>query len=942
MNPAANLGRGSRRRILIGLFAFCFFCDLADVRLYGQDSDASSAQGPAAPSSVDASALPLSVQPEASSTAPPPSDGIVPTAEQSPAVSVAPADSVGELPQDDLASAPKVPGDVSLRFAFSGAPWREVLNWLSEEAGLALHVGDLPVGSFTYADPESFTVDQAISRINLFLVPQGYAVVKRGQLLSVISLADPRSLQQLDALATPTAVDELAGRSEHEIVKCMLPLGDIVAEEAIAELRPLSLMITPVILPKSNQLIVTETAGKVKSVLAILDALRVPPIQSVVRRIDLQSVDVAAVMAVAGPHIGLPTGQSEGLDISISSDAAGKSLFVTGAPEKVARLESLITVLDVKPETAEMPTDMTLRSHAVSGDNLQAVYEVLQTILAGKSMRLSMQPSTKSIVALADAASHEVIDSTIKEMQAPAIDFAVVELNSLDPYFVLSLIEEMFAAPSASRDRDRDRDSDNAQPLGPKVDADPGNRRLFVRGTTEQINQIKQMVANLNPGKATSSISTDSVRVLPLKGQQRQEWLEAAGRVWQGDNRVLILPSAGAISDSSGPIERVLHPQETPSPDTDNRPIATPAKPASIETDPLRHDEVSRLGAQDDHSALVSLASEETSVQVSATASPSSVAPIRGQLVPQGILLQSEDIEALDRFEEQILEIAASNNRTPSPPVIYYLKYVNAEDAVKMLADLLDGGRSLAETPANTLINGSSLGLGGSSYFGSFTTKKEGVTTVTAGTATIVSDARLNRLIVQGTMEDVATIDEYMKIVDKGSSITSIETFGTSHVIELRYTKAKDVAEMIKQAFVNRIANTPQGNPQQGRPGERPGGEQRQPNDGNERRDGGEQPRDIAEKPTRGRLPEMTVAAHEASNSLVITAPDALFEEVEKLVASIDTMSEQVVEVIPAKDGVDLEAILRRLNGEDVPASRDNRRESSDRSRGDSDRSRSR
>ncbi len=103
---------------------------------------------------------------------------------------------------------------------------------------------------------------------------------------------------------------------------------------------------------------------------------------------------------------------------------------------------------------------------------------------------------------------------------------------------------------------------------------------------------------------------------------------------------------------------------------------------------------------------------------------------------------------------------------------------------------------------------------------GSMTTKKDGITTVIAGTATIVSDARLNRLIVQGTTEDVAVIDEYMKIVDKGSSITDVETFGRSHVVELQYTKATEVAEMLKQAFGNRIASGGSTPPQNQRPGE--------------------------------------------------------------------------------------------------------------------------
>jgi len=819
------------------------------------------------------------------------------------------------------------PGDVRFRFSFSGAPWREVLNWLADESGMALHVGDLPAGSFTYSDPSDFTIDEAISRINLFLIPQGYSIVKRGTLLSAISLVDPRSLQQLDALATPTPVTELDQRSEHEIVKCMVPLGNVVADEALAELKPLSLMIAPVLLPKSNQLIVTETAGKVKSVLAVLQALDVPETESIVRRFELRHVDVATVMMVAGSHIGLASGATEGPEISISTDFSGQNLYVTGLPDKVNRLESFIKILDVTDETAKSTADMKLRSYPITGDNMQDVYNVLQTILEGNSLRLSMQPSTKSIVAYADDSVHQVIDTTIKEMQAPAIDFAVIDLNSLDPYFVVNLIGEMFkTTDSLTSSRDR-RASDEVLPPGPKVDADPGNRRLFVRGTTAQIDQIKQMVANLDVRKAIGQ----PVRVLPLRGQTRQQVLETAGRIWQGDNRVLILPPADFMPDPSGPIERVIH-SDSPT----GRPVSAPIKVPSGPEDRFEAGGIPRPKPLDTDitnadEELVSVTTGLVDGECVATTPTKQTkdSAIRGQLIPEGIMLQSNDLDALDRFQNHLLEVAESARKTPSPPVIYYLKYVNAEDAVKMLADLLDGGRSLAPPVGGTLINGGSTGFTSGSYTGSLTWNKEGVTTVTAGTATIVSDARLNRLIVQGTTEDIAVIDEYMKIVDKGSSITDIETFGRARVIELTYTKATEVAEMVKQAFANRIAENPQAK-QQAAQTENRAPDQRS-TDAN--RSGDDRPREVAEKPTRGRMPEMTVAAHEPSNSIVITAPDALFAEVELLVKSIDSKSEQVVEVIPAKDGVDLEMILRTLNGESVDTSRNSRRSDSSRSR---------
>ena len=80
---------------------------------------------------------------------------------------------------------------------------------------------------------------------------------------------------------------------------------------------------------------------------------------------------------------------------------------------------------------------------------------------------------------------------------------------------------------------------------------------------------------------------------------------------------------------------------------------------------------------------------------------------------------------------------------------------------------------------------------------------------MTSGSITVVADSRLNRLIAQGTASDIERIEEYLKIVDKDNSITSVETYGTSHVIELMHTKASEVAAAIRDAYAGRIAASP-------------------------------------------------------------------------------------------------------------------------------------
>ncbi len=792
--------------------------------------------------------------------------------------------------------------DAKLRFSFSGASWREVLDWIAEAGNLSLYVDDVPTGSFTYSDSQYFTVDDAVTRLNLFLLPRGYALVRKGQLLSVINLGDPRGLQQLNAMAKVVSTDDLEELNDHEVVKYFVKLGDLASTEAIGELEPLSLMTTPMVLPKSNQLIITDTAKNLRSVLQVLDSMRQPQAdEATIERFDLKHVDAATVLLVAGTHLGIPENEMSGIDITITTDSSGRRLYAVGSDEKLKRLDSLIEVVDVPEESKDTDVAKTLISHSVSGNNLQVVYDVLQTILAEKSLRLSMQESSNSIVALADSETHELIQDTIQELQAPSIEFSVVELNSVDPYFAVSLVAEMFGVS----DEDDDRKDEEHRVSPPKVDADPGNRRLFVRGTAEQIQQIEQLVERLDARKSSSSGS--DLRFVPLTGPTRQNLLQTAKKSWGGENCLQILPGKDAKQQQF--IERALHKEHEESGAKNISPTNSVQENGRSPIDqPVKSGEKAS-------NSFVSLPKASDTINTSAAVKNVN-APIRSQLVPNGILLQSDDTEALDRFEDHLRMLSAQDKNAISPTVIYYLKYVSAEEAVKMLADLLDGGNALNDTPTDTLVRGSVGGLG--SFYGSLLFERDGMTTVTAGTATIVSDARLNRLIVQGTKEDIATIESYMRIIDKDSSITDIETSGRSRVIELKHARAEEVAETIREAFPDRVNMTTQRNAQS-----RQADERTNDNRGNnDDRRGDDQQRGFQEKPTRGSKPTMAVAVHEASNSLVITAPDALFSEVEQLVESVDQRSERAVRVITTTNGINLEMIEQVLAEQAGNASR--------------------
>ncbi len=816
---------------------------------------------------------------------------------------------LGEASQGEAAAADgqAASGDLTaepagtLRFSFDGARWRDVIKWLTDESSLALHIGDLPTGSFTYSDPRAFTLQEAIDRINLFLLPQGFTLVRSGRLLSVIDLSDPRSMRQLEVLAKLVTVEQLDALPDHEVVKCIFPLGELKAEDAVEELSALKFMTTPAVFTKTNQLMITDTAGKLRSVKRIVAGFQPSTLDNgtVVKSFALQHVDAEDILIVARPHMGLATGEMIGIDVSISADLQGKNIFVTGVEDKVQLIESLVLAIDKPSVAISNDGESVLQSHFVEGGNVEVVYNVLLTLLADKPVRLSMDETAGSVVALATPEVQTEIAETVRQLQASVPEFEVIPLKTVDPHFAVSLLEEMLDLPDVFDDPEA------IDPDAPKIDADPGNMRLFVRAKRAQIEQIKKIVAGLDAGNGAAG--GDELRVFPLTGRQAERVLETAAKFWRLPNPIILLPSATepqlertervvagepARVDASKPILAQRHPQ-------------TPVRPQTPSSRVL---------------------TEQTGGQAPV---------IRCQLTVRGLLLQSEDTEALDQFEQHLRTIVGPEQSLPSAPIVFYLKYAKPVDALRLLAELLDGGESLRGDEEGTLVNG--YVSSANSALGSFVTSRDGTTTLIADTITVAADSRLNRLIVQGTASDIELIENYLKIIDKDSSITAVETYGTAHMIELVHIDANEVAAVIREAYAGRIGGasgarqTNQATqPGQPSPSGAPNRKGASPLEQRDAAPGKEQaasqpaeakkaaPKKAANPPARSLEPTMTIAVHAASNSLIVIAPEQLFREIEQLAQLMDVRSEQAVGILSTTSGAALELMLQQaLTGED-------------------------
>ncbi|MEM6980110.1 MAG: flagellar biosynthesis protein FlhF, partial [Planctomycetota bacterium] len=85
--------------------------------------------------------------------------------------------------------------------------------------------------------------------------------------------------------------------------------------------------------------------------------------------------------------------------------------------------------------------------------------------------------------------------TTVAKLAAEEPAFEVIELDNVDPFVAIALIEQMLDLPGEFDFDEDERDDDDSLP---KLDADLDNGRLFVRAKPAQVKEIKEIVAGLS------------------------------------------------------------------------------------------------------------------------------------------------------------------------------------------------------------------------------------------------------------------------------------------------------------------------------------------------------------------------------------------------------------------------------------------------------------
>ena len=357
-------------------------------------------------------------------------------------------------------------------------------------------------------------------------------------------------------LVSDVPLDELDQRGEYELIRVLFPLRNMTPEQAAAEIQPLlGPQGSVVVLPQARQVQVTETGGRLRTIRKVINAVERPDRGDAgVREFEVKYLAIDDVLPVLRQMIGIPDEAFSTPDgsLHLTKDSSNHKVLARGTPEQLARLKELLGLLDVPDAATGIAGTPQLEVYPITTADPEGVLKVLETLLEGEpGIRLAVDPKSGYLVAFARPAQHATIRATIDQMQQDARQIAVIPLTTVDPQIAVLAINKLFGGTDKE-----------PNPTAPRVDADPTTRSLMVRGTTDQLDQIRGLLRQLGESEdGDARRERGNVRLLPLTGSAARAAISQLEDIWPTlrTNQIRVVTPSQAIptyrpSESTEPL----------------------------------------------------------------------------------------------------------------------------------------------------------------------------------------------------------------------------------------------------------------------------------------------------------------------------------------------------------------------------------------------------
>src|SRR5690606_27596874 len=200
-------------------------------------------------------------------------------------------------------------------------------------------------------------------------------------------------------------------------------------------------------------------------------------------------------------------------------------LLTRGTPEMLLRLEEILELVDTADATSGVADTLQLEVYSTGQSDPASVLLVMQSLLADTlGTRLTTDPQTGNLIALATPEVHGTIRATLGQMQQDVRQVEVIPLQSVDPQLAVLSITKLFGITSG----------ESADPRQPVIDADLSSRTLLVRANKTQIEQIRELLSKMGETEESLFQGTDrgNVRILPFTASESRAAMDQLRDIW--------------------------------------------------------------------------------------------------------------------------------------------------------------------------------------------------------------------------------------------------------------------------------------------------------------------------------------------------------------------------------------------------------------------------
>ncbi|MCH2572515.1 MAG: hypothetical protein MK103_14205, partial [Planctomycetes bacterium] len=759
--------------------------------------------------------------------------------------------------------------DGKLRFAFRYQPWSDVLDWFAENANLSLHANEIPSGTCNYTDPDLYTPDQALDRINELMIAQGFILIRKKRSLYCWPLEKPIPT----SLVPQVPVEELDARGENEMVTVHLSLKRLLADEAGKQVEKLKGPFGKVVpVPSVNLIVISDTAANVRLIRDTLWSVDQSKSEAGLRVFQLQHAQAKEVATQVRDLLGIPSPAEVTSRNNSRNNSRNRGRSSRGRSRRGGGDWSRFFSEEMR---ARFSRGRNRGGRSERGRQQQQQEE------AANQPHVIADTRTNRVLVAAPPDKLALVEQAIQTLDiAPGTQInnqfssrvEVFRVTRNDPTAVVTFLTELM------------QEDPQVQ-----LTADIRSSSIYVVAPPAQRATIRAVLAEME-GTSSGYSNNSGRRVLPTGTADPQRISDLIRELWKqtgSENPIFVLPApTSSIQLQPNESRRVRTPQsfqKVREQNTSSAPVKTDnnEKVGVLlpETEKKGTTRFTALQTEPSQSSQeVSPQDSDSEQQTTPPAKTDTTKPPVVIRIQQGsVVIESEDEQALSRIERLLSAILPNSQDAP-----FYIANLYQADATQV-----------AETMRQVL---------------QYSTTNSSSATLLQ----IIPDTRTNSLLIVGaTPEQRITVEQLVQVLDT-DELEATALSRDPRIILVRNTRASQVADVLRDVFAD-FLTTNNNNNNGNRNNNRRSGRSRDMQSFFSRFSrGGFGGRGRSGRGGRGNsgssgqsiTNRMTLGVDETSNAIVVSAPQPLFEKVEDLVQQLDTIAmteRKSIRVVPVR-----------------------------------------